>query len=160
MLSEGNEMKHTILIIMGCVIAFAPVMTRAAAVVEARYSQGGGTVGLMTYSGPDGGADSDPARYWVLLGKAPELASQVKIKPDSEGGKTATLKGDVKISVTIRNQFNMGTVKTDKLTLARDDDHSDNWYIPVKELERIKAPIAKESMKSDSKPTGVHPANK
>jgi hypothetical protein len=116
-------------------------MTHAASIVKATYSMGGDTIALMVYTGPDGGPQSDPATYWALLGTAPEIASQVKIKADKAGGRTATLKGDIKVSVKIRNKFNMGVVKTAKLALMRDDDQSNKWYIPPKELKRIRAII-------------------
>ena len=132
-------MKLAVVLVLGCLFACAPEMTRAASIVKATYSQDGETIGQMIYTGPDGGPRSDPAKYWALLGKAPEITSAVKIEPDKEGGRTATLKGDIEISVEIRNQFNMGTVQTDMLSLVRDDGRSDAWYIPAKELERIQA---------------------
>jgi hypothetical protein len=150
--SPGREhqMKHIVAILLGCLIALAPVMTHAASIVKATYAQDGDTIALMVYTGSDGGPRSDSVRYWALLAKAPERAYRVQIKPDKTGGKTATLKGNITVSVEIRNQFNMGTVKTDRLTLVRDDAKFNKWYIPSEELKRIRALIVNDAEKSDS----------
>lgn len=132
-------MKFAVAFLLGCLIAFAPDMTQAAAIVKATYSQDGEEIASMVYTGPDGRPRSDPAMYWELLGKAPEITSDVKIEPDMKDGKTATLKGDIVVSVEIRNRYSMGTVKTDELKLVRDDDHSKKWYMPAEELKRIRA---------------------
>jgi hypothetical protein len=103
----------------------------------------------MVYTGPDGGPDSNPAAYWALLGKAPESAYEVKITPDKAGGKTATLKGDIEVSVEIRNKFDMGIVKANELKLVRDDGHSERWYLPADELKRIQALLVENSPKPE-----------
>jgi hypothetical protein len=136
-------------LLLGCLIAFAPAVTHAASIVKATYSHDGGEIALMVYTGPDGGPDSDPAKYWALLGKAPESAYEVKIKPDKDGGKTATLKGDIEVSVEIRNKFNMGTVKAGELKLVRDDGRSKRWYLPADELKRIQALLIEDSSKPE-----------
>lgn len=129
----------------------AGIPAYAASIVKATYSHKDNKVAQMIYSGSDGGPNSDRAGYWKLLGKAPANAYDVKIKPDEAGGKVATLAGDIRISVEIRNTFSMGTVKTDKLTLVRDDADSTKWYIPARELTRIVALIDKESAGHDPK---------
>jgi hypothetical protein len=129
----------------------AGIPAYAASIVKATYSHKDNKVALMIYTGSDGGPNSNRADYWKLLGKAPESAYEVKIKPDEPRGKVATLAGDIKISVEIRNQFSMRMVKTDKLTLVRDDADSTRWYIPAKELTRIVALIEKEPAKRDPK---------
>ena len=112
---------------------------RAASIVRVTYTKGGELLASMIYSGRDGGPGSDPAPYWALVAKSPEIISKVKIKADKPGGKVATLKGKIKVSLTIRNQFNMGTAETDTLTLVRDDADSDRWYLSKKEHKRIAA---------------------
>ena len=123
--------------------------SHAASIIKVNYSQKGDSVARMVYTGPDGGSSSDGAIYWNLLGKAPERAYEVKIKPDRSGGKTATLSGEVAVSIQIRNKINMGTAKTDKLTLVRDDAESTKWYLPANELKRLKAIIDKKSAKME-----------
>lgn len=127
------------------------VPSHAASIVKATYSQDGNKIAEMVYTGSDGGPNSNRAGYWKLLGKAPGGAYDVKVKPDKANGKTATLRGDITVSVEIRNKFNMGIAKTDKLELVRDDIDSTRWYIPVNELKRIVALIDKKSAKNDSK---------
>ncbi len=123
------------------------IPSHAASIVKATYSQDGNKIALMVYTGSDGGPNSDRASYWKLLGKAPGRAYEVKVKPDKANGKTATLRGNIRVSVEIRNKFNMGIVKTDKLKLVRDDINSTRWYIPSKELKRIVALVDKKSAK-------------
>ena len=148
---EENKMKHaaTAIHLVAGLLAFTPSLTLAASIVKVIYSHNGDAIAQTIYTGPDGGPNSDPAKYWALLGKAPQIVSQAKIKPDTAGGKTATLKGDIKVSVTIRNQFSMGIVATDKLTLIRNDKHSNKWYIPREEQKRIAALFVKNSKKND-----------
>lgn len=137
-------------IAISAVAIVAVPQLHAASIVKAAYSHNGEQVALMIYTGSDGGPTSDREGYWKLLGKAPESASKVKIKPDKADGKTATLKGDVSVSVEIRNKFNMGVAKTDKLTLVRENTEFTRWYIPAKELKRIVALIDKKP--AESKP--------
>ena len=143
-------MKLAIALLLGCLIASVAIPTNAASIVKATYNHDGDAIALMIYTGPDGGPNSDPAEYWALLGKAPESAYDVKIKPDEAGGKTATLKGEIRVSVEIRNKFSMGTVKVDELTLKRDDGESIRWYIPTEELKRIQALVVENSSACDS----------
>jgi hypothetical protein len=143
-------MKHAVALLLACLIASTAIPTHAASIVKAKYSHDGDAIALMIYTGPDGGPNSDPAAYWALLGKAPESAYEVKIKPDKAGGKTATLKGEIKVSVEIRNKFSMGTVNVNKLTLIRDDGNSTRWYIPTAELKHIQALLVEDSSKNDS----------
>ena len=147
-------MKMMIKPITAVVIAAFTIVTaiplQAASIVKATYRQDGNTIALMVYTGSDGGPNSDRASYWKLLGKAPGAAYKVKVKPDKPKGNSATLRGDIRVSVEIRNQFNMGIVKTDKLKLVRDDADSTRWYIPAKELKRIVALIDKKSAKDDT----------
>lgn len=122
----------------------AALSLQAASIVKSTYTLDGEPVALMVYTGANGGRQSDPGPYWKLLGKAPERAYEVKIEADKAGGRTATLKGEIEVSVQIRNKISMGTVKTDTLTLVRDDGGSNRWYLPAKELKRLEALPNKE----------------
>jgi hypothetical protein len=135
--------------------ALAVGPTFAASIVKATYSRDGDAIALMIYTGPDGGPHSDPAQYWALLGKAPESAYDVKIKPDTAGGKIATLKGEIKVTVEIRNKFSMGAVEVKELTLKRDGGDSTKWYVPTKELKRIQALIVGNTSTTDSESAGT-----
>ena len=108
----------------------------AASIVKVTYQLEGDTIALMVYSGPVGGPNSDPAKFWALLSEAPQAAYDVNVKPDQPNGKAATLKGNITVSLQIRNQFSMGKVKTDTLLLQR-DDNTGQWYPTVAELNRL-----------------------
>ena len=136
----------TLLLAVLLALAFSSRMD-AASIVKVTYTQDGVLLGTMIYTGKDGGPQSDPAPYWQLTTKAPEITSKVKVKPDEAGGKVATLKGKIEVSLTIRNQFNMGTVKTDTLVLKRKNADSDQWYLSEKELKRLKLLMKKKNGK-------------
>lgn len=132
------------------VLLFASLgSSHASSIVKATYKLDGEDIALMVCTGSDGGPNSDHNQYWSLLGKTPEAAYSVKIKPDESGGKTATLKGKISVSVEIRNKFNMGTATTDHLSLVRNDPESTHWYLPADELKRLTALIDKETGKGD-----------
>jgi alpha-L-fucosidase len=132
-------MRRTSAFLLACLLVLAPAISQGASIVKATYSIDGNVIALTTYTGDDGGPNSDPKPYWDLLGKAPEIVSQVTIKPDQKDGTTATIKGKISISVTIGNNFSVGTVRTESLTLVRDKANSEKWYLPAEELKRIKA---------------------
>ena len=141
-------MKLIVALVVGCVIVSMGANTSTtdpstASIVKVTFKQDGELIARMIYTGPDGGPASNPAKYWSLLPKAPESAYEVAIEPDEDSAKKATLKGDITVSVEIRNQFTMGTTRTDKLVLWRDDVDSDLWYIPDVELKRIQPTVSK-----------------
>ncbi len=137
-------MKLTIALLAGCLMAMAPGGANAASIVKATYIQNGKLVALMVYTGEDGGPNSDPAKYWTLLGDAPDAAYEVAIVADTDGGQIATLKGEIEVSVEIRNKFSMGTAKTKTLKLVRKDGETEGWYLPEDELKRVLAILAGE----------------
>lgn len=124
-----------------------PAIAQGASIVEATYTIDGNAIAMATYTGKDGGPDSDPEPYWNLLGNAPQRAYDVTIKPDQKGGTTATMKGKISISIVIRNKFSMGTVTSESLTLVRNDADSDRWYLPAEELKRIQALLREQQTK-------------
>lgn len=141
-------MKFVIALVLGCLVASSTAKTStsepmAASIVKVTFKQDGEVIAKMVYTGPDGGPASNPTKYWSLLQQAPESAYEVQIEPDEDSAKKATLRGDISVSVEIRNQFTMGTTRTDKLTLWRDDVDSDHWYIPDVELKRIQPTVSK-----------------
>jgi hypothetical protein len=78
------------------------------------------------------------AKYWALIAGPPEVVpDDVSIAPDRKNGKVATLKGKIRISLTIRSSINMGIVELDSLRLVRDDTKSKGWYVPKVEYRRI-----------------------
>lgn len=125
--------------LLALLLVFSSAVAQAASIVKVAYSVDGQVVAEAVYTGEDGGPKSDPGPYWKLLGQAPEIVSGVTIQPDQQDGKTATLKGKISIAVTIRNQFSMGTVKTDSLVLVRDKTDSAKWYLTAEELKRIRS---------------------
>ena len=116
-------------------------MVPAASIVDVTFKKDGKVVARSIYSGKDGGPSTDRSVYWKLLSKKPMFGSDVTVKPDKPGGKLATLKGKIEVSIMIRNQFNKGVAKTDKLELIRKSADSDAWYLSKAELERIEALI-------------------
>ena len=124
-------------------VAFAPVLggslANGASFVKVTIKQEGKVVGNTIYSGPAGGKGSDHKVYWKLLAKPPMFGSEVVIKPDESNGKTATLEGKLEISIAIRNRYEMGTAKVEKLRLTRRDVDSDKWFLSKDELKRVMA---------------------
>lgn len=147
-------MRFASLFVVVLLLALAPAVARGASIVTATYSIDGNAIAQATYTGEDGGANSDPEPYWDLLGKAPERIYEVKIKPDQKDATTATLKGKINIEVKIRNKFSMGTVTTDSLTLVRDNADSDRWYLPAEELNRLKAILLDKGAKKTNQARG------
>lgn len=105
--------------------------------VKVIYTQNGDEVARMVYAGPDSGPEPDQADYWKLLSKAPGGHYGVTFKPDQTDGNTATLTGDIEVSIEIRNHLNMGCAKTEKLKLIRDNADHPGWYLPANELKRV-----------------------
>ena len=124
------------------IVAFAVTLetnAEAATFVSVSYRQNGEEVARMIYTGSGNGQ----TYFWSLLGTAPERAYGVKIQPDTEGGKTAIIAGEIEVSIEIRNSIDMGTVRTDKLKLVRNSVDSKEWYIPADELKRVMGLIDK-----------------
>jgi len=128
-----------VLSLMVCALALAAgADARGAAIVKATFKLDGNVVARTIYSGPDGGRGSDPATYWKLLGRAPMFGRDVVIKPDQANARVATLKGDIEVSIEIRNKFNMGVAKIDTLKLVRDEKKDpEGWHLPQAELKRL-----------------------
>lgn len=145
-------MKTMIALALGCMIVSSgttsaepdPLLTEpnTASIVKVTFKQDGKLIAEMVYTGPDGGPASNPAKYWSLLSQAPDSAYDVDIQADEQLKKKATLEGDITVSVQIRNKYSMGTTKTEKLILWRDDVDSDRWYIPDVELNRIQPTVS------------------
>ena len=110
----------------------------AATITKVKYRLDGKSVAQVIYSGGDGWKSE---RYWKLLGWAPEIISEMKIKPDEPGGKVATLKGKVVVSIEIRNSKIIGAATVDNLTLVRKDAESDRWHLSKEELKRLMAAV-------------------
>lgn len=111
---------------------------RGAAMVETTFKMDGNVVARTIYSGPGGGHGSNPATYWKLLGRTPMFGRDVVIKPDQNNARMATLKGQIEVSIEIRNSIKMGVAKTTTLKLVRDkQDDPDGWYLPKAELKRL-----------------------
>ena len=136
-------MNRLIFTLIASLITFASISAsataNAASIVQVTFKQDGKVIALMTYTGPDGGPDSDPTQYWNLLTKPARFAYDVKINPDEENRTTATLKGKITVSIQIRNKFHMGTAETDELKLTRENAESNKWHFSEKELKRVTA---------------------
>lgn len=133
--------RHSFIPLFVFLIAFGALLSgatvRGASIVKVTYKQDGKVVARSIYSGDPGGATTDREVYWKLLRSTPMFGSEVKIKPAKAGGKVATLEGKIEVSIEIRNKFNKGVAKTDKLTLIRDAADSEAWYLSKAELERL-----------------------
>lgn len=141
-----EEMKSILALVLGCMIVTPTPTTiepSPASIVKVTFTNNGEMIGKMIYTGADGGAASNPAKYWSLLSDAPEAAYEVHIDANEADKKTATIKGDISVSVEIRNKYSMGTTKTESLKLVRDDIDSDQWYIPEEELKRVQPTVAR-----------------
>ncbi len=145
--SVQNPKTIVALFLFGLIAVFSTSSTRAASITKGTYIHNGKPVALAVYTGPDGDPKSDASTYWALLGKVPEFVFGVEIKADKPDGKIATLKGNIMVSVEIRNQFNMGVAETDKLTLIRDDADSNKWHLSTAEQKRITALVKKNPKK-------------
>ena len=124
---------------------FLANVASGASIVKVDYKKDGELIARTIYSGPDGWSGSDIADYWKLLGRPPMFGRDVVIEPDVAGGNTATLEGEIEVSIEIRNKFNMGVAKTDKLKLIRSNEKkADGWHLSKAELKRVMA-LAKQA---------------
>ena len=121
--------------------------TQGASIVHVTYHLNDQQVGAAIYTGSDGSAGSDPSKYWPLITGPPEIVPDgVTIESHRKNENVATLKGKIRISLTIRSSISMGIVELDSLRLVRDDTKSNGWYVPKDEYRRIHS-IVKNHLK-------------
>lgn len=119
-------------------VGWVAASTQAASIVQVTYFQNDKPVATGVYTGSAGGANSDPATYWALITRPPEIVSaDLSITPDKKNGKVATLKGNIRLSLTIRSSISMGIIELDSLRLVRNDTKSKRWHVPKDEYPRI-----------------------
>ena len=151
--SKTNRIAATLAFTL--ISLFCAAGSWGASFVKVTYKQDGKVVAKSIYSGADGGASTDRSKYWKLLSSTPMFGSDVKIEPDKKGGKVATLKGKIEVSIEIRNKFNKGVAKTDKLELIRKKADSDAWYLSKDELKRLEKLVVGGDDKKREKKTAV-----
>jgi hypothetical protein len=107
---------------------------RAARLLTVTFEVNGEVV-VQTYY--DDGGRADAATVWRYLGRPPIMVDDKSIRVEAEASRplNATLEGDVRVRIQ-HGEGMIAQVNVSSLTLYREDPRTQQWHLPVSEVER------------------------
>lgn len=134
MLSYGQMLRSFAAVAVVALSAVAAPPVLAARLLTATVAVNGETVLESAY---DDDGHSAAAEVWTYLAQQPLFVERAPVRVNKSSDE---LRINYKGAITIRIQQSDRTIveaKSDRVTIVRASDTSDQWHVPVEELDRI-----------------------